>query len=119
MNRLVEIRSYKLKPGEASAFHRIVSEQSMPMLKEWGTDVVAFGFSAHEPDTYFIVRSYSSLADRNARQAAFYSSEAWLTGPREALVGRIESCLDTVLWLSEAAIEGVRTLNASPTPSAL
>ena len=31
--RLVEIRSYKLKPGQAAAFHDAVVNQAVPMLK--------------------------------------------------------------------------------------
>lgn len=115
MNRLIEVRSYKLKSGEAVAFHRAVVEQAIPMLQQWGTDVVAYGPSAHEPDTYFLVRSYESLADLNSRQEAFYGSEAWRAGPREAVLGKIESYLNTVLWLSEAAIESLRELNTVPT----
>ncbi len=31
--RLVEIRSYKLKPGTGATFHSLVSEQSVPLLR--------------------------------------------------------------------------------------
>ena len=115
MNRLVEIRSYKLKPGATEDFHRVVIEQAVPMLRRWGTDVVAFGPSPHEADTYFLARSYESLEDRTARQDAFYGSDAWRSGPREAVVGSIESYLDTMLWLPEEAIASLRQLNAPPT----
>ena len=117
MNRLIEIRLYKLKAGEGSAFHRVVVEQGIPLLRQWGTEVVTCGLSTHEPDAYFLVRSYESLADRTARQEAVYGSEAWLTGPREALVGRIESHLNTLLWLSDSAVESMRTLNPISAPS--
>src|SRR5437867_6013499 len=39
--RLIEVRSYKLKPGTAAAFHAVVVSSGMPLLREWGTDVVA------------------------------------------------------------------------------
>jgi len=112
MNRLIEIRAYKLKPGSTAEFHAVVSTQAVPMLREWGTDVVSFGPSAHEADTYFLVRSYESLEDLNARQDAFYGSEAWRSGPREAVIGKIETYLSTVLWLSEAGVASMRELNA-------
>ena len=116
MNRLVEIRSYKLKPNEGPAFHRVVVERAVPLLRQWGTDVVAYGASAHESDTYFLVRSYADLADLQSRQEAFYGSDAWRTGPREAVVGKIESYLSTVLWLSQPAIDNLRLLNAPAAP---
>ena len=52
---------------------------------------------------YFLIRSYADLDDRQARQDAFYGSDAWRHGPREAIVSRIEHYLDTVLWLSPQA----------------
>ena len=58
--RLVEILSYRLKANSAPAFHKLVREQSVPLLTAWGTDVVAYGISAHEADAYFPV-SYTHL----------------------------------------------------------
>jgi hypothetical protein len=111
MKRLIEIRSYKLKPGAAEEFHAAVVAAAMPMLHAWGTDVVAFGPSAHEPDTYFLIRAYADLADLNAQQGAFYGSEEWRQGPRESLVSRIESYLNTVLWLTPESIDDLRRSN--------
>ena|SRR5688572_31963893 len=116
MNRLVEIRSYKLKPGTLESFHGAVESTAVPMLIRWGTDVVAFGPSAQEADTYFLVRAYEDLADLNARQDAFYSSEEWRDGPREQIVSCIESYLSTVLWLSPESIDDLRRSNAPAWP---
>jgi hypothetical protein len=112
MKRLIEIRSYKLKVGEAAAFHDAVLNTVMPMLRD-AMDVVAHGPSAHEPDTYYLVRAYADLADLEAQQGAFYGSPAWRNGPRESIVSRIESYLNTVLWLSPEAVEDMRRLNAA------
>jgi hypothetical protein len=111
MKRLVEVRSYKLNPGTAAEFHAAVVSRAVPMLREWGTDVVAFGPSAHAPDTYYLIRSYADLDDLNDRQDAFYGSDEWRNGPRESIVSRIESHLSTVLWLSPEAIEDLRRHN--------
>jgi len=108
MKRLVEIRSYKLQAGATAAFQHAFDTAAVPLLREWGTDVVAFGPSPHEADTYFLIRSYASLEDLQARQDAFYGSDAWRKGPREAIVSLIESYLNTVLWLSPASIEDLR-----------
>jgi hypothetical protein len=113
MNRLVEIRSYKLRPGASGEFHAAVKDSAVPMLLRWGTQVVAFGPSAHEAETYFLVRAYADLADLNAQQNAFYGSEEWRNGPREGIVSLIESYLSTVLWLSPESIDDLRRSNAS------
>lgn len=109
--RLVEIRSYKLKQNSIEAFHKLVSEQSVPMLIEWGTDVVAFGPSLQEEDAYYLIRSYDDLTDLQQRQDDFYGSEEWRTGPREEIVEKIEISLNTVVWLSRAGVEDLRTAN--------
>lgn len=116
MNRLVEIRAYKLKPRAAQAFHAAVVSSAMPMLARWGTDVVAFG-PGHEPDTYFLVRAYDDLADLNTRQDAFYGSDEWRNGPREAIVSHIESYASTLLHLSSESVEDLRRSNVPPTSS--
>ena len=108
MKRLVEVRGYRLKPGEADAFHQAFVHSAVPMLRDRGTDVVAFGPSPHEAGAYFLIRAYADLDDRQARQDAFYGSDAWRHGPREAIVSRIEHYLDTVLWLSPQAIDELR-----------
>lgn len=112
MKRLVEIRSYRLKPGMLDSFHAVVVDQAVPMLRRWGTEVVAFGPSPHEADCYFLARAYTGLDDLNARQNAFYGSDEWRAGPREAIVSRIETHLSTVVWMSAAAVDELRALNS-------
>lgn len=116
MKRLVEIRAYKLKSQALEAFHAAVVASAMPMLARWGTDVVAFG-PGHEPDTYFLVRAYDDLADLNNRQDAFYGSDEWRSGPREAIVAHIESYVSTVLHLSSESVEDLRRSNVFLTSS--
>ena len=111
MKRLVEIRSYRLKSGTAAQFHSAAARTVVPMLREWGMDVVAFGPSAHESDAYFLIRAYDDLADLSAQQEAFYGSSLWRDGPRESIVSRIESYLSTVLWLSPESLEDLRRSN--------
>src|SRR5690349_12948117 len=111
MKRLIEIRSYKLKHDATAAFHHAMITSAVPLLREWGTDVVALGPSPHEPDAYFLIRSYADLDDLKQRQDAFYGSDVWRNGPRESIVSRIESFLNTVLWLSPESIEDLRQSN--------
>jgi hypothetical protein len=77
MQRLVEIRAYQLKPGAAAEFHAAVETIALPMLRDWGTDVVAYGPSGHAPDSYYLIRAYTDLDDLNRQQDAFYGSDEW------------------------------------------
>lgn len=108
MQRVVEIRSYKLKPGSGARFHHLVTHQSMPLLRGRNMEVVAFGPSLHDPDAYFLVRAYDSLEQLRSSQEAFYSSDAWRNGPRQSIIELIESDWNIVLRLSPQALAAMR-----------
>jgi hypothetical protein len=98
---VVEIRTYKLLPGTGGEFHRTVVDEVMPLLERWGTNVVAFGPSLDDADLYFLLRGYESVEDLQASQDEFYGSDEWHSGPREAIVSRIESSISVVIPAGE------------------
>jgi hypothetical protein len=108
MSRFVEIRSYNLKSGRREEFHRLVLEESLPLLKKWVVDVVAYGPSPHDDDSYYLIRAYRSLVERQSSQDAFYGSPEWRQGPREAILALIESDTSIVLELEEATVDALR-----------
>ena len=112
--RLVEIRAYRLKPGTRADFHAAVTTSALPMVRAYGMDVVTHGIVPNDDDGYFLVRSFASLAELTAQEDEFYGSAPWREGPREALVSRIETYLDTLLWMSPAAIADLRAGNVPP-----
>lgn len=114
--RLVEVRAYKLKPGESQAFHEAIVAFAVPMLRRWKTDVVSYGHGMAEEDTYFLIRSYANLDDIKLSQDSFYGSAEWRDGPRNAIVSRIENHLSTVLWLPDTALEAMRRSNPPLSP---
>lgn len=97
MTAVIEIRTYTLRAGTGADFPRLVVEESLPMLKRWGVKVVAFGPSLDDEDSYYLIRAYPSLEEPQASQDAFYGSDEWRNGPREAIVSRIESHHSVVL----------------------
>ncbi len=108
MDRVVEIRSYALKPGTRIAFDRLMAEQALPMLRRWNVDVVAYGPSLHDEDSYFLIRAYADLAQRQSSQDAFYGSDEWREGPREAVLALIETFTSVVMLLDDAALPALR-----------
>ncbi len=108
MKHFIEIRSISLKPGTREGFHRLYVEQSMPLLKRWNFDVVAYGPSLHDENSYYVIRCFDSLAQREQSEDAFYGSDDWRQGPREAILALIENYVDTVLELEDVAVQGLR-----------
>ena len=105
--RVVEIRSYNLKPGTRAEFDRLAAEV-VPMLRRWDIDVVALGPSAHDDDSYFLIRSFASLDERSRREDAFYGSEEWRSGPRERILERIVSYTTVVVEMDTALVDELR-----------
>jgi ATP-dependent Clp protease ATP-binding subunit ClpA len=106
----VEIRSYNLKRGTRPAFHRVMCEEAIPMMRRWKIDVVSCAPSPHDDDSYYLIRAYASLADRAERQAAFYGSDEWRNGPRERILEAIESQTSIVIQIDKETLDSLRTI---------
>src|SRR5262245_58236192 len=78
--QMLEIRVYTLKPGIRDAFHSRFLTESLPLLRTSGVEVVAFGPSLHDADSYYLMRAFPSVEARDQAEAAFYGSRAWLDG---------------------------------------
>ena len=111
--RLVEIRSYALKPGRIEAFHRIFVETVLSMLREAGIDVVAFGKSMHDDNAWYLIRAFDDFAHLNAQENGFYGSDAWKSGPRETIIEAIDRYLDSLIWMSNKSIDEIRQENGA------
>lgn len=108
MNHFVEIRAYNLKDGTRDEFHRLFLQEAFPMLKRWNIDVVAYGPSLHDQSSYYLIRRYDSLAQREQSEEAFYGSAEWRQGPREAIIALIENYTEIVFELDESTVQGLK-----------
>jgi hypothetical protein len=108
VNHFLEIRSYALQPGMRDEFHRLFIEEAMPLLKRWKVDVVAYGPSLHDETSYYLMRRYDSLAHREESENAFYDSNEWRQGPRQAILALIENYTEIVIELEDVAVQGLR-----------
>jgi hypothetical protein len=108
VKRTVEIRSYNLKPGTRDRFHQLVESHALPLLRRARIDVVSYGPSLHDADTYYLMRSFASVDDRQRTEDAFYGSAEWRKGPREAILACIENYTTVVVELDAATLDGFR-----------
>ena len=100
MNHFIEIRTLNLRPNTRKEFHRLYIEEALPLLKRWNFDVVAHGPSLHDENSYYVVRRYDSLAQREEMEDAYYSSDNWRQGPREAILALMENRFAQILCSS-------------------
>lgn len=110
--RVLEIRTYRLEPGERVEYDRIFREEAAPLLEQFDIEVVGHGPSMLDDDHYVLVRAYPSLAARNAAEARFYGSDAWRDGPRQAILSRLISYHEIVLPATPQSIAALRSLLA-------
>lgn len=108
--RVLEIRSYNLKPGTVETFERLFAEQARPLLDQHGIDVVAYGRSLHDENSWYLMRAFDDPVQRERAESAFYGSREWRDGPREAVLDCIESYTTVVLPFDEATVEQLRRL---------
>ncbi len=106
--RVVEVRSYNLKPGTREHFHQLFLRDALPMLQRWKVDVVAYGPSLHDESSYYLMRAFPSVEDRQRSEDAFYGSDEWKQGPREAILAAIDSYTTIVIRLDDATLKGLR-----------
>ena len=108
MTFFVEIRSYNLRPGTRQSFHQLFMERALPMLNRWKVDVVRHGPSPHDEDSYYLMRAFPSLEDREQSEDAFYGSDEWKLGPREAILALIENYATIVIEMEESTVKALR-----------
>ena len=108
MKHFVEIRSYTLKPGTRAEFQRLFLEEAYPLLQRFHVDVVAYGSSLHDENSYYLMRRFDSLSHRDQSEDSFYGSDEWRKGSREAVLACIENYTGFVLELDDVTVNGLR-----------
>ncbi len=108
MNHLIEIRSINLKPGMREKFQRLYIKEALPLLKRWNFDVVAHGPSLHDENSYYVIRRFDSLAQREEMEDMYYASDDWRQGPRERILALMDNYTDIVLEIDEVTVQRLR-----------
>ena len=88
---ITETRIYKLKENSSENFTEVFTEQSLPMMKRWKINVVDYGFSLIDKESFYLIRNYESVEQCKESQNAFYGSDEWINGPEKEIM----NCIDT------------------------
>ena len=108
MPYFIEIRTLNLKTGSREEFHRLFIERALPLLKRWSFVVLAHGPSLHDENTYYVIRCFKSLAQREQMEETYYASDDWRKGPRESMLALIENYIDVVFEADEVTVQEMR-----------
>ncbi|MFI6390744.1 NIPSNAP family protein [Nonomuraea sp. NPDC050540] len=108
---VLEFRTYRLKPGTRADFVHAMATLAVPLLRQYGIDVVDSGASLVDEDGHeeaYLIRAFASLEAHREQEEEFYGSDAWLKGPREEIISRIESYHSIVIEVPEEAVQALR-----------
>jgi hypothetical protein len=87
---IIEMRTYKLKPGKRAQFLEIFRSKSMPAHAEIGMKILGPLLSLDDADTFFFMRGFPDLPSREPMKAKFYEGELWKRELESVLMPMIE-----------------------------
>jgi hypothetical protein len=74
---IVEMRTYKLKPGTREHFLDLFRRFTMPEHARLGMPIIGPFRSIEDPDVFFFMRGFSNLESRELLKATFYEGALW------------------------------------------
>ena len=74
---IVEVRSYRIKPGYRAEFVQLFQTRAVPALRAHGMKVMGPLLDVENPNKFVWLRSFPSLEDRDRMKDAFYGSDLW------------------------------------------
>jgi heme-degrading monooxygenase HmoA len=93
---IVEMRTYKLKPGARAEFLEVFRVKTIPAHEEIGMKILGPFSSIEDPDTFFFMRGFPDLESREPMKAKFYEGELWKSELENKLMPMLEK-YDVVL----------------------
>ena len=87
---IIEMRTYKTKPGKRSQFIEVFLSKSVPAHDEIGMKILGPFLSVEDPDTFFFMRGFPDLASREPMKAKFYEGELWKNELENLLMPMLE-----------------------------
>lgn len=102
---LLDVRIYKVHAGKRAEFDALARNETIPMARRYGQWIVAFGPSAHDDDTYYLMRAFSSAEDTKESLARFYDSDEWRRKYDDRVMAFIDSYQTAVFPTSSEAVQ--------------
>jgi NIPSNAP protein len=93
---IIEMRTYKTKPGMRAQFLEVFHSKSVPAHREIGMKILGPFLSLEDPDTFFWMRAFPDLQSRDPMKAKFYEGDLWKRELENILLPMLEK-YDVVL----------------------
>src|SRR5215471_6433551 len=93
---IVEVRSYRIKPGRRQEFIQFFEARAVPALRSHGMKVLGPLLDLENPNKFVWLRSFPSLAERDRMKDEFYGGDLW-KNELEALAMPLLESYDVIL----------------------
>jgi hypothetical protein len=87
---IIEMRTYRTKPGMRPEFLHIFGSKSIPAHAEIGMKILGPFLSVEDGNTFFFMRGFPDLASREPMKAAFYEGKLWKSELERVLMPMLE-----------------------------
>ncbi len=74
---IVEVRSYRIKPGKREEFIKLFETRAIPAQRTYGMKVTGPFLDVENPNKFVFLRSFPSIEERERMRDAFYGGELW------------------------------------------
>lgn len=101
---IIEMRTYKTRPGMRSRFLEVFRSKSIPAHAEIGMKILGPFLSVEDTDTFFFMRGFPDLRSREPMKAGFYECELWKRELEHVLLPMLEKCEVVVVEDSEGLV---------------
>jgi hypothetical protein len=88
--RIIEMRTYRIKPGMREEFLEIFRTRSLPAHRRIGMKILGPFLSVEDPDVFFFMRGFPDLESRGPMKDQFYEGALWKEELEHKLMPMIE-----------------------------
>lgn len=88
---IVEMRTYRTKPGMRARFLEIFRARTVPEHDRLGMPIIGPFLSVDDPDIFFFMRGFRDAASREAMKARFYEGELWKNELEDVMMPMLEN----------------------------
>lgn len=87
---IIEMRTYRTKPGKRAEFLHIFRTRSVPAHDEIGMKILGPSLSVEDPDVFFFMRGFPDIQSRDPMKAKFYEGDLWKSELEQQLMPMLD-----------------------------
>ena len=88
---IVEVRSYRIKPGKREEFIHFFEKRSIPALQSHGMKIIGPLVDIENPNKFVFLRGFPTLEDLHRMKDEFYGGDLWKNELEQIAMPMLES----------------------------